>query len=90
MIVAVLVITPAYLVTFKPYGIRARALGARLLRPFLGGVLMVAVVFAVRNVIDSELLQILAGGALSCLAYTLVVFPMRHEVLAVLKKRANA
>ena len=32
VIVAVLIITPAYLVTFKPYGIRAGALGARLLR----------------------------------------------------------
>lgn len=90
VVVGVLIITPAYLITFKPYGIRAGALGARLLRPVLGGVVMVAVVFAVRNMIDSQLLQILVGGALSCLAYTAVVFPMRHEILAVLKKRATA
>ena len=51
---------------------------------------VVAVVLGVRNVIDSELLQILVGGALSCLAYALVVFPMRHEILGVLRKRADA
>jgi PST family polysaccharide transporter len=89
VIVAVLVITPAYLVAFKPYGVKAGALGARLLRPFLGGVLMVAVVLGIRNVVDSELLQILVGGALSCLAYLAVVFPMRHEILGVLRRKAS-
>ncbi len=89
VIVGVLIITPAYLVAFKPYGVRASALGARLLRPFLGGVLMVAVVLAVRNMIDGEVLQILVGGSLSCLAYTAVVFPMRHEILGVLRRKTQ-
>ena len=88
--VALLLITPAYLIAFKPYGVRAGALGVRLLRPFLGGVLMVAVVLAVRHLVDGELPQILVGGTLSCLAYALVVFPMRHEILGVLRKRADA
>ncbi|HEX6346013.1 lipopolysaccharide biosynthesis protein [Umezawaea sp.] len=88
VVVAVLVIVPAYLVAFRPYGVKARALGATLARPVLGGVLMIAVAQAVTFVVPGNVWQLLVGGVLSLAAYTAVVYPLRHEALGVLRRAA--
>jgi PST family polysaccharide transporter len=85
-VVVLLVVVPAYLVTFRPYGLRARVLGAAVARPVLGGVVMVAVALAVQWVIQDALWRLLVGGALASLAYAAVVFPLRHEVLGLLRR----
>jgi PST family polysaccharide transporter len=86
--VVLLFIVPAYLIAFRPYGVRARALGPAVARPVLGGVVMVVVALAVRWTVPGQLWQLLIGGALSVAAYTVVVFPLRHEALGVLRRSA--
>jgi PST family polysaccharide transporter len=86
--VVLLFIVPAYLIAFRPYGVRAAALGLAVARPVLGGVVMVAVVFAVRWYVPDQLWQLVIGGALSVAAYTVVVLPLRHEALGVLRRSA--
>ncbi|MBB5800607.1 PST family polysaccharide transporter [Saccharothrix ecbatanensis] len=87
-VVVLLVVVPAYLVTFRPYGLRARVLGAAVARPVLGGVVMVAVALGVQWVIQDALWRLLVGGALASLAYAAVVFPLRHEVLGLLRRQS--
>lgn len=86
VVVVALFIVPAYLIAFRPYGVRARALGSRLARPAVGGVVMIAVALVVQRVVPGHLWQLLVGGVLSLAAYTAVVFPLRHEALSVLRR----
>ncbi|MFC5059356.1 lipopolysaccharide biosynthesis protein [Saccharothrix xinjiangensis] len=88
-VVVLVFIVPAYLVAFRPYGLRARVLGAAVARPVLGGAVMVAVALGVQWLVEDPLWRLLAGGALASLAYAAVVFPLRHEVLGLLR-RSNA
>jgi PST family polysaccharide transporter len=85
-VVVLVVVVPAYLVAFRPYGLRARALGAAVARPVLGGVVMVLVATGVQWVVDGALWRLLVGGAAASLAYAAVVFPLRHEVLGLLRR----
>ena len=50
---------------------------------------MVAVALGVERFVEAPLWRLLVSGALACLAYAAVVFPLRHEVLGLLK-RSNA
>ncbi|ACU35694.1 polysaccharide biosynthesis protein [Actinosynnema mirum DSM 43827] len=85
-VVVLLFIVPAYLVAFKPYGLRPGLLGAAVARPVLGGVVMGAVAVGVQWAVDEPLLRLLVGGALSTLAYAAVVYPLRGEVIGVLRR----
>lgn len=84
--VVLVFIVPAYLVAFRPYGLRARALGAAVARPVAGGAAMVAVALAVQWFVTDPLWRLVIGGALSLAAYTAVVFPLRHEALGLLRR----
>jgi PST family polysaccharide transporter len=86
--VVLLFIVPAYLIAFRPYGLRVRALGAAVARPVLGGVVMAAVVLAVRWVVPGQLWQLAVGTVLALAAYAAVVSPLRHEALGVLRRSA--
>ncbi|MDR6592060.1 lipopolysaccharide biosynthesis protein [Saccharothrix longispora] len=88
-VVVLVVVVPAYLVAFRPYGLRAGVLGAAVARPLLGGLVMVAVALGVEQLVEAPLWRLLVSGALASLAYAAVVFPLRHEVLGLLR-RSNA
>lgn len=85
-VVVLLVVVPAYLIAFRPYGLRARVLGAAVARPLLGGLVMVVVAWGVQWSIDDTVWRLLVGGASATLAYAAVVFPLRHEVLGLLRR----
>ncbi|MEU5696798.1 lipopolysaccharide biosynthesis protein [Actinosynnema sp. NPDC020468] len=85
-VVVLVFIVPAYLYAFRPYGLRARALGAAVARPALGGLVMIAVALGVQWLFADPVVRLLAGGALSVAAYGAVVFPLRHEVLGLLRR----
>ncbi|WP_199442686.1 lipopolysaccharide biosynthesis protein [Umezawaea beigongshangensis] len=86
VVVALVVIVPAYLLALRPHGLRAGALGAAVARPALGGVVMVVVALAVRRLVDGTVAQLLLGGVLATAAYAAVVFPLRHEALRLLRR----
>ncbi|GAA3884267.1 hypothetical protein GCM10022243_56310 [Saccharothrix violaceirubra] len=85
-VVVLVFIVPAYLIAFRPYGLRAGALGLAVARPAVGGVVMVAVAVGVQWLVADSLMRLILGGALSLAAYAAVVFPLRHEVLGLLRR----
>jgi PST family polysaccharide transporter len=82
--VAVILMLPAYAIAVTRTGISVKALAAPLARPFLGAVLMVAVILVVRWFTEPSFAQLLIGGALGALVYLPVVWPLR-KVLRGLK-----
>lgn len=88
VVVVVLVVVPAYLVAFRPLGVRAAALASSLTRPVLGGLVMIAVAVTVQRLVDGDATQLLLGGLLSIAAYAAVMYPMRHEALRLLRRQA--
>ncbi|MBB5959411.1 PST family polysaccharide transporter [Saccharothrix tamanrassetensis] len=85
-VVVLVFIVPAYLIAFRPYGVKARTLGAAVARPVLGGVVMVVVAETVQWFVPNALWRLVVGGTLSLLAYAAVVFPLRHEALSLLRR----
>ncbi len=85
-IVVLVFIMPAYLIAFRPYGVKARVLGAAVARPILGGAAMVVVALTVQWFVPNSLWRLIIGGLLSLMAYTAVVFPLRHEALGLLRR----
>lgn len=85
VVVAALIIVPAYLITFRPYGLHPGALAVSLARPAIGGALMIGVLYGVQRVVVADLSRLLIGGALAVIAYVAVVYPLRHEVLGILR-----
>jgi PST family polysaccharide transporter len=76
-VVAVLLVLPAYVMVVHLTGISIRRLLRELARPILGCVLLAAVVLAVRAATDTEIVELLAGGALGLAVYVPVVWPLR-------------
>jgi PST family polysaccharide transporter len=86
IVVAVLVIVPAYLYSLKPFGIRPGALAVSLARPALGGVAMAVVGIGAQWLLTGDLWQLLIGGVLAVVVYGVIVLPMRHEAFGVLRR----
>ena len=82
--VAVFLMLPAYAIAVARTGISVRALAAPLARPFLGTLLMVAVILVVRWFMEPSFTQLLIGATLGMLVYLPVVWPLR-KVLRGLK-----
>ena len=77
--VALLLVAPAFVLALHRVGIGPVQLGRHLARPFLGGVLLVAVAALTGRILPGGDLERLAvGGAAALLAYALVVLPMRR------------
>lgn len=89
VIVALLLVSPAYLIALRPFGIRVRALGAALARPAAGGVLMALAGLGAQWLFDTDLWRLAVGGIVAVAVYAVVVLPMRHEALRVLRNAAG-
>ena len=80
VLVAVLVVGPAFLWSLHRIGITVRALLARCLRPIIGGILMAAVSLAIIHVTGPGLLGLVAAGAAAGAVYIPFILPMRHMI----------
>ncbi|MEV6237220.1 oligosaccharide flippase family protein [Lentzea sp. NPDC051838] len=79
-LVAVLLVLPAFTYAVCRTGVRARVLGAAVVRPLVGAALLTAVVLTVRWYTEPSLTQLLLGGVLGGGVYLAVVWPMRGLV----------
>ena len=77
VVVAVGVVGPAFLWCLTRIGITVRSIARACMRPFIGGVLMVAVSLAVKHVAGSGVIGLVAASAAAIVVYIPVVFPMR-------------
>jgi PST family polysaccharide transporter len=77
VLVAVLVVGPAFLWSLHRIGITLRALLARCLRPIIGGILMAVVSLAIIHVTGPGLIGLLAAGAAAGAVYIPLILPMR-------------
>ncbi|GAA1945703.1 lipopolysaccharide biosynthesis protein [Amycolatopsis minnesotensis] len=89
IVVALLLVAPAYLIALRPFGIRVRALGAALVRPAVGGVLMALAGVGAQGLFDTDVWRLVVGGLAAVAVYAVVVLPMRHEALRVLRNAAG-
>jgi O-antigen/teichoic acid export membrane protein len=80
VLVAVLVVGPAFLWSLHSIGITLRALLARCLRPIIGGILMAVVSLAIIHVTGPGLLGLLAAGTAAGAVYIPLILPMRHLI----------
>jgi O-antigen/teichoic acid export membrane protein len=80
VLVAVLVVGPAFLWSLHSIGITLRALLARCLRPIIGGILMAVVSLAIIHMTGPGLLGLFAAGAAAGAVYLPLILPMRHLI----------
>lgn len=78
--VAVLVMLPAYAIAVARTGVSLRGVGRSLVRPLLGGALLVAAVLAVRSAASGTLTVLALGSTLGLAVYVPVVWPVRHRL----------
>jgi PST family polysaccharide transporter len=86
VVVAAIVVVPAFAWVIHRRGIRLRSSLLACRRPFIGGVLVVLSALAVRELFENSLAQLLIGGLVAAAVYFPVVYPMR----AMLPGRARA
>jgi O-antigen/teichoic acid export membrane protein len=77
VVVAGLLVCPAFLWALSRCGIRVRSILAACLRPFLGGVLMIAASELVLRAVGGSLAGVAAATVAAAAVYLPVVFPMR-------------
>jgi O-antigen/teichoic acid export membrane protein len=80
VLVAVLVVGPAFLWSLHRIGITLRALLARCLRPIIGGILMAVVSLAIIHVTGPGLVGLVAAGAAAGAVYIPLILPMRKLI----------
>lgn len=80
VLVAVLVVGPAFLWSLHRIGITLRALLARCLRPITGGILMAVVSLAIIHVTGPGLIGLFAAGAAAGAVYIPLILPMRKLI----------
>jgi len=81
VLVVCLLVTPAYLFALRRIGVTARGIFKPLLRPVIGGLVMGGVIVVVERLVASDFLVLLTGGVASLTAYTLIVYPMRKQLI---------
>ncbi|QWF79803.1 lipopolysaccharide biosynthesis protein [Amycolatopsis sp. CA-230715] len=89
IVVALLLVSPAYLIALRPFGIRVRALASALARPAAGGALMALAGLGAQWLFDTDVWRLVVGGLVAIAVYAVVVLPMRHEALRVLRNAAG-
>jgi O-antigen/teichoic acid export membrane protein len=80
VLVAVLVVGPAFLWSLRRIGITVGALLRRCLRPIIGGILMAVVSLAIIHFAGSGIAGLAAAGAAASLVYVPLILPMRHLI----------
>ena len=80
VLVAVLVVGPAFLWSLHRIGITLRALLARCLRPIIGGILMAVVSLAIIHMTGPGLIGLFAAGAAAGAVYIPLILPMRKLI----------
>ncbi len=80
VLVAVLVVGPAFLWSLHRIGITLRALLARCLRPIIGGLLMAVVSLAIIHMTGPSLVGLVAAGAAAGAVYIPLILPMRRLI----------
>jgi O-antigen/teichoic acid export membrane protein len=82
VLVAVLVVGPAFLWSLRRIGITVGALLRRCLRPIIGGILMAVVSLAIIHFAGSGIVGLGAAAAAASLVYVPLILPMRHLIRA--------
>jgi O-antigen/teichoic acid export membrane protein len=80
VIVGVLVIIPVFLWALATVGIAPIAIARAVGRPFLGGVVVAVVAWAVFHVVGHGLVGVLTASVVALLAYVPFVLPLRHHL----------
>jgi PST family polysaccharide transporter len=80
VLVAVLVVGPAFLWSLRRIGITVGALVKRCLRPIIGGILMAVVSLAIIHFAGSGIVGLGAAVAAASLVYVPLILPMRHLI----------
>jgi PST family polysaccharide transporter len=80
VLVAVLVVGPAFLWALRRIGITVRALLARCLRPIIGGILMAVVSLGIIHLAGPGIIGLGAAGTAACLVYLPLIYPMRRLI----------
>ncbi len=80
VLVAVLVVGPAFLWSLHRIGITLRALLARCLRPIIGGLLMAVVSLAIIHMTGPSLVGLVAAGTAAGAVYIPLILPMRRLI----------
>jgi O-antigen/teichoic acid export membrane protein len=80
VLVAVLVVGPAFLWSLRRIGITVGALLRRCLRPIIGGILMAVVSLAIIHFAGSGTVGLVAAAAAASLVYVPLILPMRHLI----------
>ena len=80
VLVAVLVVGPAFLWALRRIGITVRALLARCLRPIIGGILMAVVSLGIIHLAGPGIIGLGAAGGAACLVYLPLIYPMRRLI----------
>ena len=80
VLVAVLVVGPAFLWSLRRIGITVGALLRRCLRPIIGGILMAVVSLAIIHFAGSGIVGLAAAGAAASAVYVPLILPMRHLI----------
>ena len=80
VLVAVLVVGPAFLWSLRRIGITVGALLRRCLRPIIGGILMAVVSLAIIHFAGSGIVGLVAASAAAGVVYVPLILPMRHLI----------
>jgi O-antigen/teichoic acid export membrane protein len=80
VLVAVLVVGPAFLWSLRRIGITVGALLRRCLRPIIGGILMAVVSLAIIHFAGSGIVGLVAAAAAASVVYVPLILPMRHLI----------
>ncbi len=80
VLVAVLVVEPAFLWSLRRIGITVGALLKRCLRPIIGGILMAVVSLAIIHFAGSGIVGLGAAVAAAGVVYVPLILPMRHLI----------
>ena len=90
VLVVVLLVGPGYLFALQSVGLRVGALAHSVARPLLGGTIMTVVAVGAQRLVSGDFTKLAVGCVLSIGAYALVVYPLRHDVLGLLRRSARA
>jgi PST family polysaccharide transporter len=77
LLVALVFVTPPYLIAIHRERIRLWRLARMLIRPAIGSCLVALSALVAVNVVDGAFWQLVVGGSISLVAYGIVVAPLR-------------